>query len=57
MLGEVLKAHSAAKCDGSLPISLMKYQYLMAEALSVSMFPISCEYTLEAVSKPIAVWK
>lgn len=48
-------AHSNAKCDGSLPISLMKYQYLMAEAESVNMLPISYEYTFEAVSKPIDV--
>jgi hypothetical protein len=33
----------------------MKYQYLTAEALSVSMLPISYEYTLDAVSKPIDV--
>ena len=43
MLGDVLRAHSNAKCDGSYPISLIKYQYLTAEALSVSMFPISWE--------------
>jgi len=54
MLGQVLRAHSRARWEGSLPISLMKYQYLTAEALSVNMLPISCEYTFEALSKPIA---
>lgn len=30
----------------------MKYQYLTAEAASIILFPISYEYTLEAVSNP-----
>lgn len=38
-LGWVYKAHSRAKWEGSLPINLMKYQYFIAEALSVSIFP------------------
>lgn len=33
----------------------MKYQYLVADAASIIMFPISYEYSLEAVSKPIIV--
>ena len=42
-LGWVLRAHSIAKWDGSFPINLIKYQYLLADALSVSIFPISYE--------------
>ena len=57
IFGWVLRAHSRAKCEGPLPMSLIKYQYLIAEALSVSMFPISWEYTLEAVSNPNVVWR
>jgi hypothetical protein len=34
----------------------MKYQYLDAEALSVSILPINWEYTFEAVSNPSADW-
>ena len=53
--GWVLSAHSMAKWEGSFPINLIKYQYLEAEALSVSMFPINWEYTFEAVSNPSEV--
>jgi len=38
-------------------MSLIKYQYLIADALSVSMLPISWEYTFAAVSKPREHWK
>jgi hypothetical protein len=55
IFGEVFRAHSSAKWDDSFPITLMKYQYLTAEALSVSMLPTNCEYTFDAVSKPIDV--
>ncbi len=51
--GWVYKAHSKTKCDGSLPISLIKYQYFLAEAASVILFPINYEYNLDAVSNPI----
>lgn len=56
MLGHVLSAHSIARWEASLPMSLIKYQYFTADALSVNIFPINCEYTLDAVSKPIDVW-
>jgi len=43
ILGDVLSAHSSAKWDDSLPMTLIKYQYLTAEALSVSMLPTNYE--------------
>jgi len=43
IFGYVYKAHSRARWEGSFPISLMKYQYFVAEALSVSILPISWE--------------
>ena len=39
-------------CDALLPINLMKCQYFLAELASRSMFPISSENVLVAVSKP-----
>jgi len=55
MFGDVFNAHSSARCDDSFPMTRMKYQYFTADALSVSIFPTSYEYTFEAVSKPIDV--
>ena len=41
ILGWVYMAHSKTKWEGSLPINLMKYQYLTAEAASIILFPIN----------------
>ena len=51
-LGWVYNAHSNTRWDGSLPINLMKYQYLTADAASIIILPISYEYVLAALSNP-----
>ena len=51
-LGCVSRAHSRAMWEALLPISLMKCQYFLALFASLSIFPISSEYVLVAVSKP-----
>ena len=50
--GCVCNAHSRAMWLAERPISLMKCQYFFAELASLSIFPISSEYVLQAVSKP-----
>lgn len=47
-------AHSRVRCDGSLPMSLMKYQYLVLEEASIIRFEINVEYMWEDVLKPTA---
>lgn len=56
MLGQVCSALFTTKWEGLLLMSLMKYQHLHAEALSVSMLPINYGFTFDSVSKPIEVW-
>ena len=51
-LGWVDKAHYKAKLEGSLPMILIKYQYLVLEEASVIRLAVNVEYNWELLENP-----
>ena len=49
-------AHYKAKCEGSLPIKRIKYQYFVLEDASIIKFDIRVEYVWELDAKPMQAY-